>query len=160
MSKEEPKLKIKQLIAQAEGLIPETLQDNLPDIANIPGVPEWHNYERKIWELGELIRQELAVHKNLRKDKELMDLFLRISLNRNAKRGRQSFIILFWNKHCREYAPQLITQIQDEFVCGHIIEGLNKMHAEGFSEMIREFTQCKVSWIRNQAKKYLATHAK
>ena len=160
MSKEQAKFKIKELIAQAECLIPETLQENLPGMDEMPGIPKWHEYEHKIWELGERIRHELVIHKSLHKDKEILDDLLKISLNRNAKRGRQSFIMLFWYKHCREYAPQLVTQIGDEFVSGHIIKGLNKMHADEFVEPVKNFLDHKITWVRNEAKKYLVTYRK
>lgn len=50
---------------------------------------------------GQILRE----HTSLRKDKSLLDSFLSIATNRNAKRGRQIFIILLGYKHCAEYAP-------------------------------------------------------
>jgi len=75
--------------------------------------------------------------------------------NKNAKRGRQSFIMLLWFKHCEKYAPILLDQIEDDFVRGHIIEGLNKMKASGYTEIVKKYTNDKTTWIKNQAKKYI-----
>ena len=56
--------------------------------------------------------------------------------------------------------PQLVTQIGDEFVSGHIIKGLNKMHADEFVEPVKNFLDHKITWVRNEAKKYLVTYRK
>ena len=66
-----------------------------------PNLPEWHDYERGIWQNGEKIRQN------------------------------------------------------DDFVNGHIIEGLNKMKAEQFVSLVEPYTTDKNTWKRNQAKKYI-----
>ena len=156
MSIDQAKTDIRSLTTHAYTLIPATLPPNLPEIEGIAGVPDWHDYERQVWALGEQIRQHLLQHKSLRKDKELLDMFLKVCLNRNAKRGRQSFIMLFEYKHWQEYASQIITQIDDEFVCLHVISALNKMKAKGYSSIIEIFTTHKVTVIRNEAKKYMA----
>jgi hypothetical protein len=129
---------------------------NLHDELNLPGIPKWYDFEMKVWELGEKVRQKLEKCKPLWKDKELLDLFLPICLNENAKRGRQSFIMLFWFKHCEPYSSRIITQINDDFVTGHVIQGLNKMKASGYLEIVRPFTNHKIAWIRNQAKKFVS----
>ena len=155
MTKEEAVKEIKKLVGKTLKLIPTEYEKDLPPTEFSPNVPKWHDYEHTIWQNGEKIRQILCVHKNLRKNKELLDLFLTIALNRNAKRGRQSFIMLFWYKHCSEYADLLIKQIDDDFVNGYIIEGLNKMKVGKFFSLVEPYKTSKVTWIRNQAKKYI-----
>ena len=155
MTKEEAIIKIKKIVRETSKLIPLSYEDNLPPIKLYPDIPAWHSYEGEIWQKGEEIRQLLCEHKNLRKDKELLQLILSIALNRNAKRGRQSFIMLLWYKHCAEYADLLIKQIDDDFVRGYIIEGLNKMKAGQFVPLVRPYQTDKLTWIRNQAKKYI-----
>lgn len=157
MNLEQTKSDIKNLTANAIGLIPATLPANLPEIDGIAGVPNWHDYEKEVWALGEQVRQTLIKHKALRGNAELLDLFLQVCINRNAKRGRQSFIMLFEHKHCMQYAPQLITQINDDFVCGHVLKALNKMQVDGYAPVIENYREHKIAWIRNEAKKYLAT---
>ena len=164
MTKEEAKKKIEGIVKKTLKLIPPTYEENLSPIdLNFGGrlrqkptyITEWHNYEHSVWQNGEKIRQVLCEHKSLRKDKELLDLFLVVALNRNAKRGRQSFIMLFRYQHCSEYADLLIKQIDDNFVNGHIIEGLNNMKVGKFGSIVKPFTTDKTTWIRNQAKKYI-----
>ena len=155
MTKNEAKEAVLILLDRAEKLIPATSEKDLPPMDIAPGVPQWHDYEHKIWQIGEEIRQILNTHKTLRKDKELLARFLSVALNRNAKRGRQSFIMLLWYKHCAEYAGLLAAQLEDRSVKGHIIEGLNKMKAGQFTSLVEPFTQDKTTWIRNQAKKYI-----
>jgi hypothetical protein len=94
-------------------------------------------------------------HKKLRRDKQLLEKILTIALNRKAKRGRESFIMLLWYKHCQKYAQLLIEQIDDDFVRGHIIKGLNKMQASNFIEIVTNYKNDNNTWIRNEAKKYI-----
>ena len=155
MDRIETKKKILALISEAEDLIPQNIEPDLPPSKDLNGVPEWHGYERKIWEHGEKIRQLLNEHKALYEDKDLFDRIISICLNRNSKRGRQSFIMLLWNKSNARYAERLIKQLDDKSVYGHIIEGLNKMKVPGYSTSIKPFSLDKTTWIRNQAKKYL-----
>ena len=155
MSKDQTKIEIKELVEKAKNLIPNSHPPNLASLDNIPNVLAWHEYEVKVWEYGEQIRLKLSKYKSLRKDKDLLDLFLTVCLDPNAKRGRQSFLMLFWYKSCQEYAPSIVTQINDEYVTGHIIEGLIKMHAIGYAAIIRRFTNHKITWIRNLARKYV-----
>lgn len=155
MTKEEAKEKIKDIVGKTVKLIPPTYEKNLPPMKQFIDVPEWHDYEYKIWSNGEQIRQILLEHKNLRKDKSLLDLFLMVALNRNAKRGRQSFIMLFEYKHCVEYAGLLVKQIDDVFVSGHIIKTLKKMKVGQYVSLVMPYTTDKITWIRNEAKKYV-----
>ena len=158
MTRNEAKEALNILLDQANELIPATIEKDLAPMDIAPGVPQWHDYEHQLWKIGEDIRQILNSHTPLRRDKELLDRFLSIALNRNAKRGRQSFIMLLWYKHCAEYAGLLAAQLDDRSVKGHIIEGLNKMKAGQFTDLVAPFTQDKTTWIRNQAKKYMQTY--
>lgn len=158
MTTEEAKEMIKDIVRRTVKLIPSTYEKNRPPMKLFPDVPEWHNYEYDIWKNGEQIRQILLEHKNLRKDKLLLDSFLAVALNRNAKRGRQSFILLFGYKSCAAYAGLLAEQLDDVFVRGHIIEVLNKMKVSQYVSLVMPYTTDKISWIRNQAKRYVQQH--
>lgn len=157
MTKEEAKKKIQSIVRRVEKMIPLTYVENLPPIdTKNPDIPQWHDFEDEIWIKGSNIDQILREHTSLRKDKSLLDSFLSIATNRNAKRGRQIFIILLGYKHCAEYAPFLIKQIDDPFVDGHIISTLNKMRAYQYTSLIMPFTTDKIAWIRNEAKRYVS----
>ncbi|MDR2905897.1 MAG: hypothetical protein LBU73_08085 [Helicobacteraceae bacterium] len=147
--------KANKLVSRAEKLIPKILEPNLPPTELLPDVPDWHDFERKIWRLGDEIRQLIKENPTLRKENEFFQRILKISTNRNAKRGRQSFIMLFATKHLSGYAKELTTQLDDEFVNGHIICAIQKMHAAEFDSEVKPFAEHKHVWIRNAAKKYL-----
>jgi len=153
----EEKTKIVELIKKAKQLIPEEYQANLPPLKLIPNIPEWHNYEYNIWNIGEKIRQIININKKLRKD--IYRSLLEIALHKNAKRGRQSFIMLFGYVQFSEYAEPLIQQIDDDFVQLHILDTIYKMRAEGFSNIISNYINSKNTGVRNTAKKYLLKFA-
>jgi hypothetical protein len=155
MDKEQAKLKILELLHETEKLIPKDYVPNLDPIDGFPDIPQWHSFEHEIWKNGETIRQLFKEHKTLSQDKNIVENILSICLDKNAKRGRQSFIMLLWNKKYSEYADKLVSQIDDKFVDGHIIEGLNKMKTPYYLKQVRPFCSDKTTWIRKQAQKYI-----
>ena len=155
LSKTETKKRVLELIEKAEKLTPKIFEKDLPNLKELPNVREMHHYEHKIWDLGEKIRQLIFEHKGLRKDKELNDRIIKFCLNKNSKRGRESFIMLLWYKHNQKYAEQLVSLINDKYVYGHIIEGLNKIQLEGYCKEVSPYATDELTWIRKQANKYL-----
>lgn len=149
------KNKIIDLITMAKDLTPDILEKDLNPIDGFPDVPNWHHYEHKIWAIGEQIRQIIYSEKSLKKDKELNNLIIEFCLNKNSKRGRQPFVLLLGYKHLSEYAPKLISLINDEYVNGHVIDTIYKMQAKGYEKEIRPFATHKITWIRKTAIKYL-----
>ena len=63
--------------------------------------------------------------------------------------------MLFWNKQYSEYVEPLLTQVDDEFVTGHVLEAILKMKTSGYNDLMRQYTNHKITWIRNVAKRYL-----
>lgn len=55
----------------------------------------------------------------------------------------------------RKYGAGLISQLDDNFVYGHIIDTIYKMKASEFIEIIKPYCNDKETWIRNKAKKYV-----
>ena len=151
MEKEE----IIKLINKANTLTPEKLEKKLNPIKGFPNVPDWHEYERDIWTIGEEIRQIINSKKTLRKDQEINDLIMEFCLNKNSKRGRQPFVLLMGYKNLSEYAPKLIRMINDKSISGQIIDTLYKMQAKGYEKEIEPFTRNKTTWIRKIAIKYI-----
>lgn len=152
----EAKQRILDIIKQAQKLTPGRLEPNLPDFEE--GIPDWHDYEHKIWGLGEKIRQILFLNKRLRKDTEIQQGILSICLNANSKRGRQSFIMLLGNVNCAAYSDEIASQLSDDFVDGHVIDTLYKMKVENYAPNILPYCTHKKTWIRNLAKKYIAKY--
>ena len=160
MDKEEARQQIIKLLNETQELIPDKLVPNLDPLEGFPEAPDWHQFEHDIWNNGETIRQLLKTNKYLLSDKMILERIVSICLNRNAKRGRQSFIMLLWNKHGRQFSNKLVEHLDDKCVDGHIIEGLNKMKIDGYVSLVQPFCNDKVNWIRKQAIKYVETFKK
>lgn len=155
ITKLETKQIILELIEKAENLTPEKMEKDLPNMKNHPDIREAHFYENEIWRIGEEIRVLILEHKGLRKDDFINDKIINFCLNRNSKCGRESFIMLLWYKHNQKYAEKLASLIDDKYVYGHIIEGLNKLQVEGYCEKVSKFTNDNKTWVKKQAKKYV-----
>jgi hypothetical protein len=151
---EELRQRILELVRRAETSLPREELPELPPGQLTKGEPEWHRFEREIWDFGESIRQLINGKPSLRGDPELLRAFLRIARDGRARRGRQSFILLFAYKLCAPFASELIEQIDDVHVCGHVIDALLKMGIAGFVARIKPFTSHEQTWIKNTARKY------
>jgi len=152
------KNKILELVYQASSLIPGSLEPDLPPMEGYPNVPGWHGYETAIWKIGEQIRQILNAHKTLRKDQQLQDAYLEVIKNIKAKRGRQSFFFLVSFKSCNRCSDIVGNQLDDDKVVGHAISALSKMKNGDYVEKIKHFVEHPVTWIRNEAKKYVGKY--
>ena len=151
----EKRKQILGLAEKAENDIPSELKADLPPGQYTSGAPEWHSFEYQIWDYGEKIRQLLTKDKSLRKDIELQRAFVRVACNPNAKRGRQSFIMLLGYTCCVKFAPDIASQLADPHVDGHVIDTLTKMRCSDFVEKIKPFTSDKTAWVRKAAKQYI-----
>ena len=139
MTKEEAKNTILELLYKTKQVIPSQLQPDLPPGKYSGKQPEWYSFEHTVWGMGEKIRQIFVEYKALQKDTDILDEIIKICTNPNAKRGRQSFIMLLGYKHCFTYGDKLITQINDCGVYGHVIYTLLKMRAYNFTKEIKPF---------------------
>ncbi len=146
--------RILELVNKAEAALPSKLQPDLPPGEYTSGAPEWYEFEHLIWKYGEEIRQLLS-GKALRKDIELHRAFLKIACNKNAKRGRQTFINLLGYSCCAQFAPDIASQLTDTHVAGHVIDTINKMRSPDFIKDISPLTNDKTTWVRNKAKQYI-----
>ena len=103
---------------------------------------------------GSIFKPE-AINQILLDDKELLKKILEISLNRNSKRGRQPFIMLLGNTNCKAFSEDIISQLNDKFVYGHVIDSIYKMRVNKYVKEIVQFCSDETTWIRNTAKKYI-----
>lgn len=103
---------------------------------------------------GEEIRPLLTGSPKLRSDIDIQKKILNICLNKKAKRGRQSFIILMGSTKFSQYAKDIVSQLSDPAVSGHVIDTLIKMKAADYKEEVSQFLENETTWIRNKAKKY------
>jgi len=108
----------------------------------------------ELWNTGEQIR--LFLTENDRKmNAAQLDRIIRICLDKKAKRGRQSFVMLLGRKKYGSLANTIVSSLDDPDVDGHVIETLYKMGAGQYPDLIRPYLNHKKAWIRNGAKRYL-----
>ena len=142
-------------IRKAEIRIPEYEVPDLPGQKDFPEVPEWHSFERSVWKSGEDIRVLLQKSSKLRSDFEIQKSILSICKNQNAKRGRQSFVLLLGSPKCASLAGTVVELLCDSDISGHVISVLLKMKVPGYTNQIEPFASHEVAWIRNKAKSYM-----
>lgn len=145
---------IDSFLLAAEHLIPQEKLPDLPFMELAPTVHDWYDFERTLWGIGEDIRQLiLSERKDLNADQT--NRVYRICVDAKAKRGRQSFVMLLGKKKFLPYAEQLAALLPDEDIDGHIISTLYRMGASQFIESIKPYTNHPITWIRNEAKRYI-----
>lgn len=142
-------------IESAERVIPERILPDLPGQKDFPDVPEWHSFEHSVWSAGEQIRDIFKNHPKLKKAPEIQERILKICFRRQAKRGRQSFVLLLGSPYFSNHSDKISSLLEDDDVCGHVIDALLKMKASNYLKQIEPLTSHKVIWMRNQAKKYV-----
>ena len=145
---------LNNFLTRAEALVPK---ENLPDLPYMdlaPDVHDWYDFEHKLWEIGEEIRQFLSENKNKLNEKQI-ERIVSICLDKKAKRGRQSFVMLLGKKVYSSYADKIVTVLNDDDIDGQVIDTLYKMGAKEYVERIEPFLTHNRTWIRNEAKRYV-----
>lgn len=142
------------LLQKAEALIPEEILPDLPYMEAAPDVHDWYRFEHELWAVGEDIRQ-LTIKYKKKLDKSQLDRIVNICLDKSAKRGRQSFVLLLGRKSYADCADRIVTILEDEDVDGQVISTLYKMQAGQYVELIKPFLNHKRTWIKNEAKRYI-----
>ena len=143
-----------RLLSKAEALIPEENLPDLPFMELAPDVHDWYMFEHELWEVGEDTRQFLLENKN-KLNVSQIERIVKICLDKRAKRGRQSFVMLLGKKMFSEYAEQMASLIDDDDVDGQVIDTLYKMGVTGYADLIEPFLTHNRTWIRNEAKRYI-----
>ena len=156
-STDEFRQRVLDMVRLAEASLP---REDMPDLppGRLTQGEEWHPFEHAIWRIGEGIRQLMNEKPSLRGDPELLGAFQRIACNSRAKRGRQTFVLLFAYRACAPFARTLIQEINDPHVCGHVIDALLKMRASGLVDQVEPYIGHERTWIRNKAKQYCARY--
>ena len=142
------------LIKKTVEKIPDTELPDLPYMKEAPDVHEWYMFEHEIWDIGEEIRQLVVKHKKKFTEEQITRI-ISICLDRRAKRGRQSFVMLLNKKAYCDYSERIISLLSDDDVEGHVIYSLYRMQAGQYNELIKPFLNHKRTWIRNEAKRYI-----
>ncbi len=154
MKRDEFDTHLNGLLLSAERLIPEKNLSDLPYMESAPTVHDWYDFELELWKTGEDIRQ-LILSERKELNAEQADRVCKICVDIRAKRGRQSFIMLLGKKRYASYADRIAAVLTDEDIDGHIISTLYKMGASQYIEKIKPYTDHAITWIRNEAKRYI-----
>lgn len=143
---------VEKLLAEARALIPD---ETLPDLPYREGIdPGWYDFELKLWAKGEELRQFLSSsRRGLREDQILAVLAL--CRNVNAKRGRQSFLMLLGRRGYAAHGQAVAALLSDPHLTGHAIDTLYKMGVSGYCREVEPFLDHPMTWVRNSAKRYL-----
>ncbi len=124
------------------------------------GVPRWHPYEFKVWQIGEDIRHALKAAPKLRAHSQVQECLLRIAEDRRFRRGRQSFVMNLGYRAAASHAPRVAALLSDNDVAGHALDTLIKMNASGFVREVWPLAGAPQAWVRKLAKKYLTRHGR
>jgi hypothetical protein len=152
---EQTKKDILKLVQEANSIIPNAIVPHLEFMDGYPDVPKWHDFEQRVWAIGEKIRLIMNSKPKLRSDKELQDRFVEIVKNRNAKRGRQSFILLLAYRVCASYSAALLSELNDPFVDGQVIYTWRKMQKSLYVQNVSHYLNDSRKWVRDEATKYV-----
>ena len=121
---------------------------------NLNDVHDWYMFEHEIWGIGEEIRQ-LTVKYKKKFTKEQVERIINVCLDKRAKRGRQSFVLLLGKKVYQKYSDKIAPLLDSDDIDGHVIDTLYKMQAGQYVDLIRPFMNHKRTWIKNTAKRYV-----
>jgi hypothetical protein len=143
------------LCDRAEALAPQELPPTLSAKSDLLGAPEWYQFERDSWPIGEKIRQALAATPSLKKNEAIQERIIRVVENRNLRRGRQSFVMALAYAAAANISGRLVPFLSDPDIDGQVVNTLLKMRAMDFSAQVRPLLQSDKSWIRKEAKRYL-----
>jgi len=102
----------------------------------------------------------VAVFEELGKTEPFFIDLLDICKNRNAGRGRESFVMLLGQRAYAEYAPQIAALLGDRDVGGHCVYTLYKMGAAGYDTEIAPFLTHEKKWVSDYAKRYMQQYGK
>ena len=154
MNRAEFDARIDNVLLHAERLIPKENLPDLPYMELAPTVHDRYDFEHELWDLGETVRQ-LILSERKELNAEQADRICKICESIKAKRGRQSFVMLLGKKRFLTYADRMANILPDDDIDGHIIGTLYKMGASQYVELIKPYAEHRITWIKNEAKRYI-----
>ena len=122
---------------------------------NSDGIPIWHSFEYKVWELGEQIRQDLLENQKFKKDKNLQKEIMEVIELEKLRRGRQSFVMLLGNTSSSSFHERISAFLEDKDINGHVLKTLLKMKAYQYAEKVKSLETSEHAWVRKTAKHYI-----
>jgi hypothetical protein len=139
----------------ASSLAPLDFPPDLPTTPLLSGAPGWYDFEEQTWPIGEAIERSLKSNPSLRLDTASTSAILSVVHCVNLRRGRQSFVMALGHKAVVLHAPTLAAYLNDQDICGHVLDALLKMQAPDFAEQVSVLLNHKQSWVRRLARRYM-----
>lgn len=152
MDKQTFEITLERLLSESRAAIPEALLPDKPYRGTTD--PGWYDFELTLWAKGEEIRKLLTASRRTLTPEQTASV-IAICQEPNAKRGRQSFLLLLGRKVYACHAHAVAELLSDSHVAGQAIETLYKMGASGYCREIEPFLAHDKTWIRNSAIRYL-----
>lgn len=100
-----------------------------------------------LWEYGDL----LYYIKNFR----YLSQYIELIQNKNYGTARQMIVLLVGKSKKEEVIPVLKSLLNDPDVYGHALDALTNFSGEDIEDIMMQYINHKVTWVRNTAKKYL-----
>jgi hypothetical protein len=139
---------------RAISLAPSDWPPTLTPSNDLWGAPAWYPFEWEAWPIGESIRHAFVKNRRLRRP-EIFRSVVQVTECPNLRRGRQSFVMALGFSEAREFAPRLVSLLDDPDVAGHVVHTLLKMKAAGYGPAVKPLIDCDTAWIRRLAKRYV-----
>jgi len=143
-----------QLLDQVPALVSQYPDRLSADSVDESGV--WHQYESLIWAMGESFRRTLKSKRSLRDSGRLWERVEAVCLDATYGRGRESFTMLLGQYGGQDRVPVLLQLLDDPEVSGHALYALRLIGSPEAVEQARDMLESPRSWVRAEAKKYLA----
>jgi hypothetical protein len=123
----------------------------------VAGAPDWMQFERRLWALGESLRLCFVKRKRWRSWSNVFNVAARCAIDPRFHKGRQSLILLLGHFAAEEYAEILSQLVEDEEVRGHALMALRtgKIVNPRLTERVTDLAAKERGWVRAEAKKYL-----
>lgn len=100
-----------------------------------------------LWECGDLLYRI--------KNYKYMPQYIGIISNESLKEARQMVILLVGKSKGEDVIPTLISLVSDETVMGHTLDALSHFKSEEIKEIMLQYKEYNVRWIRKIVEKYL-----
>ena len=142
------------ILDEVKLLTPLEFPTDLPRKKELLGNFTWYDFEIKVWELGENIRQLFLQNPKLKRDKDVLNEILNVIKTKNLRRGRESFVLLLGFVDAKYLAPEIAAFLEDKDINGHVLIALLKMKAKDYTDKVKPLINSDVTWIRNLAKRY------
>jgi hypothetical protein len=144
-------------------VLPRHYLTHYPTVAmpSVRGAPPWCAFELRIWELGEVIRHYVRIHRAIRGKTAIFDAMASVVADPRFGKGRQMHVLVLGQFGGATYAPVIASMLDDDDVMGHAVTALAALKAPGYANRIESILRkSEYGWIRRAARSYLQRTSK